>query len=350
MSNFMNDLDIVDPETIEPAAVNFPVAQWLNGDPKLAAAGGVAHTGGLILPDKYLPDDFATPAGWTRAKVAFNNGKTDDVLAAQKPALAIIRTRFRWFVSVGGVSKFYPRASYVENAGMRGHVQALCAFYGFAFPVVVTFKGKASQEFERLAKEHATKVQEAAQRAAKAAGQPPETRFPRFAFYMRLGAAPHVKVGQKGQDSIVTPPVLELPSVISPDYLGKIYVGRDRLVELQRLYHDTYDWAVAWDRAGAEGEADEAAAEDEAPAERGAQPTVRPAERPVDNNGLAAHIKGLRKPSEAHKLLDAINGPTVYWTVVKVFGLDQQIAEDIRREAGDWKKALAGLDSQTEPF
>lgn len=258
---FLDDLDIVDPATVEAAGPAYPVAQWLNGDPKLAAAGGVAHTGGLILPAKYLDDGVSPAPGWTRTTVAFSSGKSEAVLAAQKPRLAVIRTRFRWFVVYNGVTTFYPRSGYQAETGMRGHVQALCALHGFDFPVVVTFKGKASQEFERLLRDFSQKVQEAAYRLNAARTTPgdarAQTRWPRFAFYMRLAPGPHVKVGQKGQESIITPPVLELPSVITEEYLGKVYVGRDRLQELQSLYHNTTEWGTAWDRPGAEETADE---------------------------------------------------------------------------------------------
>jgi hypothetical protein len=257
-ANFVSDLDIVDQTTVEAAGPAYPVAQWLHGDPKLAAAGGVAHTGGIILPAKYLDEGIAPAPGWTRTTVAFSSGKSEDVLAAQKPRLAVIRTRFRWFVVYNGVTTFYPRAGYVAESGMRGHVQALCGLHGFDFPVVVTFKGKASQEFERLLREFSQKVQEAAHRlsrekgpAARVNGTAPN-RFPRFAFHMRLAAGPHVKVGQKGQESIITPPVLDLPSVISEDYLSKVYVGRERLMDFQQVFHEAADWSAAWDRPGAE--------------------------------------------------------------------------------------------------
>lgn len=262
-ADFLSDLDIVDQATVETAGAAYPVAQWLHGDPKLAASGGVAHTGGIILPAKYLDDSVAPAPGWTRTTVGFSSGKSEAVLATQKPRLAVIRTRFRWFVVYNGVTTFYPRSGYVAESGMRGHVQALCGIHGFDFPVVVTFKGKASQEFERLLREFSQKVQEAAYRLtrerAAAAGVAPngQNRFPRFAFFMRLAPGPHIKVGQKGQESIITPPVLELPSVIGDEYLSKIYVGRERLVELQQSYHDAAEWASAWDRPGAEETVDD---------------------------------------------------------------------------------------------
>jgi hypothetical protein len=257
-ADFVSDLDIVDPATVETTAPAYPVAQWLHGDPKMAAAGGVAHTGGIILPAKYLDDSVAPGPGWSRTTVAFSSGKSEAVLAAAKPRLAVIRTRFRWFVTYNGVTTFYPRSGYVAESGMRGHVQALCGIHGFDFPIVVTLKGKASQEFERLLRDFSQKVQDAAYRLtrerANSSGLTPnsQNRFPRFAFYMRLAPGPHIKVGQKGQESIITPPVLELPSVISDDYLSKIYVGRERLMELQQMYRDAAEWASAWDRPGAE--------------------------------------------------------------------------------------------------
>ncbi|MCC7360218.1 MAG: hypothetical protein IT317_12110 [Anaerolineales bacterium] len=257
-SHFVDDLDIVDQTTIEATGPSYPVAQWLHGDPKLAAAGGVAHTGGIILPDKYLDESVAPAPGWTRTTVAFSSGKSEAVLAAQKPRLAVIRTRFRWFVTYNGVTTYYPRSGYQADSGMRGHVQALCGVHGFEQPIVVTFKGKASQEFERLLRDFAQKVQEAAYRVTREKGNGNglaangHTKFPRFAFYMRLSPGPHVKVGQKGQESIITPPVLDLPAVIGEDYLSKVYVGRDRLQELQQHFHAAAEWAAAWDRPGAE--------------------------------------------------------------------------------------------------
>jgi hypothetical protein len=265
MPTFLDDLDAIDPNAVEQTGPAYPVAQWLNGDPKLAAVGGVVHTGGLIMPTKYLDDNLAPPPGWTRTHVAFSSGKSEQMMACPKPKLAVIRTRFRWFVIYNGVTTFYPRAGYVADAGMRGHIQALCGVHGFDFPVVVTFKGKASQEFERLLREFSQKTQDAAHRLL--AAKDPKARFPRFAFYMRLAPGPHVKVGQKGQESIVTSPTLELPAELTQDYLGKVYVGREALVAFQQVYHDAADWGAAWDRAGAE-ESDEAAEHDEPPSAR----------------------------------------------------------------------------------
>ncbi len=252
--NWQDDADVIDPSTVETIGPAYPVAQWLNGDPKLSAVGGVTHTGGIILPAKYLPDDIAPAPGWSRTTVAFSSGKSEVVLAAPKPRLAVIRVRFRWFVTYNGVTTFYPRSGYVAESGMRGHIQALCGVHGYDFPVLVTFKGKASQEFEKLLREFSQKVQEASTKGMGGKMMPDGThpKFPRFAFYLRLAPGPHVKVGKKGQESIITPPVLELPSVIRDDYLSKIYVGREALLAYQETYKAASEWAAAWDRPGAE--------------------------------------------------------------------------------------------------
>lgn len=247
--NFAADLDIVDPATVEQPARLYPYGQWLNGDPKLAAAGGVAHTGGLILPVKYLEDDLSPAPGWARATVAFGSGKSEMVLAATKPALAVIRTRFRWFVNRGGQTEYFPRAEYKDGAGMRGHLQALCAVFGYDFPVVFTFTGKASQVFEVMLREFATKVADAAAKATRPPAGAPAAKartFPRFAWYMKFQAGPHAKAGQRGQESIITPPESLLPALLDPTYLAKIYVGRERLLELQQVYHESAEWAAQW--------------------------------------------------------------------------------------------------------
>jgi hypothetical protein len=250
MTNFMDDISLIDPTAVENTGPLYPVAQWLHGDTKMAAVGGVAHTGGIIIPSKYVADDQAPAPGWTRTNVSFSTGKSETVLAGQKPRLAVIRTRFRWFVNFNGVTTHYPRADYIADSGMRGHVQALCGVHGYDFPVIVTFKGTASREFERLLREFSQKTGEAASRLLRA--KDPKARFPRFAFWMRLFPTPHVKIGQKGQESIVTPPGLDIPETLTEDYLSKTYVGRDNLMAYQQIFHDSADWGRAWDKPGAE--------------------------------------------------------------------------------------------------
>ena len=39
---------------------------------------------------------------------------------------------------------------------------------------------------------------------------------------------------------------------MTPDYLSAAYVGRERLLELQQLYHEAESWVKEWDRLPAE--------------------------------------------------------------------------------------------------
>lgn len=248
---FLDDLDVVDPAAVESSAPQYPVAQWLHGDPKLAAVGGIGHTGGLILPTKHIDESLTPPAGWSRTTVAFSSGKSENVLACARPYLAVIRQRFRWFAIFNGVATYYPRSAYAP--GLRGHVQVLALARGFDFPIVVTFKGKASQEFERLAKAFQAAVDGASGPLLKGK----LGRFPRFAFYLPLVPGPHVKVGQKGQESIITPPTLALPEKVDAETLKKLYIGREALVSAQAYYHAAAEWAAAWDKGGAEESGEE---------------------------------------------------------------------------------------------
>ena len=78
-----SDIDIdIDERTLEQGIPTFPLAQWLNGDSKLAKLGGVAYTGGLVIPFivkrgkrtvENIPADFDLP-GFTLTAVEFDSG------------------------------------------------------------------------------------------------------------------------------------------------------------------------------------------------------------------------------------------------------------------------------------
>lgn len=242
--SFTDDLAFIDPNTIEQSGPKYVMGHWHNGDPKLKAVGGVAYSGGVFVPSKYLDDDLALAPGWAKTEITFSGGNTDQGIACAAPQLAVIRTRFSWFERQGQVTTYYPRDEY--RPGLRGKLQALCAVRGYEFPMVFTFTGTAGKEFEKHLRDYYAKVRDAARRII---GNKQE--FPRFAFYMPVTAGPHVKVGQQGKDSLVTPPVVKVDA-ITPDDLTKLYVGRERLVRLQAEYHVAEEWVAAWGKRKAE--------------------------------------------------------------------------------------------------
>jgi uncharacterized protein YukE len=255
MSHSDFDFDVVDPNAVEKVVPVYPVAQGHNGQQALKAVGGVQFTGGVILPEKYLSNGFAPP-GWTRERITFRSGKEEAALTANRAVLAPIRTRFRWFARQGNETAYYPRNAYVMGGNMRGHLQVLAAVQGAAEPVVITFKGKASQSFENLLKDFSTKVVHLANRQA-----PKGQALPRYAFWMTIAAGPHAKAGSVGHESVVTLPTLGLPVDITQEYVRSLYVGRDHLIRFQEWHQQAEPWVDAWEKMSVEH--GEAAAEHE---------------------------------------------------------------------------------------
>lgn len=245
MSHQDFDFDVVDPKAAEQTVPVYPVAQWLNGQQALKAVGGVQYAGGVVLPAKYLSGK-AMP-GWDSERITFRSGKEEPAFTLQKTVLAPIRSRFRWFARQGSETVYYPRNAFVMGANMRGHLQVLAAVQGADEPLVITFKGKASQSFEALLKEFGVKVVQQANRHA-----PKEKPLPRYAFWMTVAPAAHAKAGGTGHEAVVTLPLLPLPGDISPEYLRSIYVGRDNLIRFQQWYREAEPWVDAWERSGVE--------------------------------------------------------------------------------------------------
>ena len=235
------DFDIVDPDAAEQSVPTYPIAQWYNGQQALKPMGGVQYTGGVILPAKYLTGGLI-PDGWTTGEVTFRSGKEETVVTTQKIVFAPIRTRFRWFVKQGDETIYHPRNAYSPAVNMRGHLQVLSAVHGADEPIVITFKGKASQAFESLIKDFDIKVMSVANHKAPK-GKP----LPRYAFWMTIVPGPHSKAGNAGRESLITPPTLVLPDIITREYLLSCYAGRENLERAQEWYRQADTWASAWD-------------------------------------------------------------------------------------------------------
>ncbi|MDA8423454.1 MAG: hypothetical protein M0Z89_09000 [Nitrospiraceae bacterium] len=246
MSNSDFDYDVVDPNASEQTVPVYPVAQWHNGQQALKALGGVQFSGGVVLPEKYLSDGSSFP-GWTKERMTFRSGKEENALTAHKISIAPIRTRFRWFARQGSETAYYPRNAFVMGANMRGHLQVLAAVQGASEPVVITFKGKASQAFESLLKDFGAKVVQAANRQA-----PKGKALPRYAFWMPIAPGPHTKAGGAGHESVVTLPTLGLAADITPEYLRSLYIGRDSLIRFQEWHQEAGAWVDAWEKSGME--------------------------------------------------------------------------------------------------
>jgi hypothetical protein len=240
------DFDVVDPKAADQSVPVYPVAQWHNGQQAMKALGGVQFTGGVVLPKKYLPDGFML-AGWKEERITFRSGKEESAFTAREVSFAPIRTRFRWFARQGNETAYFPRNAFVMGANMRGHLQMLVALRGAAEPIVITFKGKASQSFETALKDFSAKVVQAANRQA-----PKGKALPRYAFWMTIAPAPHSKAGSAGQEAVVTLPILALPAEITREHLHASYVGRENLIRFQEWHQEAEPWVEAWEKTAVE--------------------------------------------------------------------------------------------------
>lgn len=245
MTKFLDDLASADEKATIEVVPTYPIAQWHNGRAELEQLGGVAYTGGVVLPLEYLDDAEAKPAqGWTRVKSFRFKNKPKDVLTTSTLAIAVVRTRFRWKAKVNGQTVYYPR-SLPHKQGMRGNLQLLGAIYGYSFPIVVSFTGVPSQRMDKFLGDFASTVLTAAQQRV-------QKRVPFSAFYMKIIPGPHEAVGKNGDQSTITPPKLQLPppAELTDDYLDKIYVGPQKRKELRELYYASASWAAQWDNMG----------------------------------------------------------------------------------------------------
>ena len=235
------DYDLVDERTIETTLPTYPSAQWLNGQTALKALGGVAYTGGIVIPRRSLAAERdADVPGFTPTTLTFRSGKDEPALTAMTATVAVLRTRFCWKYGQNGHPLYVPRSGYVANVGMKGRLQVLVVFQGDARPFAITFSAKASQFFENLLKGFDQQVVGAAHKLS-----PSGQRLPRFAFWLTLTAGKHQKANAD-YESIITPPTLTLPADITRETLRTWYVGRENLERFTALYHAAEAWAKAW--------------------------------------------------------------------------------------------------------
>jgi hypothetical protein len=97
--------------------------------------------------------------------------------------------------------------------------------------------------------------------------------FPRYAFWMPVGTnlsdqgVPIFTVvgpDEKHQTAITPPVLVGIGEKMPLEAIRALYVGRELMIELMRLYKETTDWAQAWDDVSPSDSDYEAAEPDEA--------------------------------------------------------------------------------------
>ena len=282
--SFLDSIDSIDQSTVEQRVATFPLLQWVNGDAKMKKSGGVAYTGGWFISEENAGGLEEIP-GWTKDSLSTSSGQEIPGFFKRDIRIAIIHSRRRWMVRQQDQRptwfpwKDYSKALAVAGTGKpSGNEQLLVWVDGLEAlnPCVVTFRGMVGMEFsggqgsEGVIGAFGKRVITVANAAIRAQGR--KEQFPFRAFYLPIGpqrdstGAPTPKmVGPKGSQSPVTLPAL-LGVSMKPDVaeIGKLFVGKDLLAELNDLWTENLDWLKAWDtlRSSAQAQDDAATSKD----------------------------------------------------------------------------------------
>ena len=241
MSTFMDGYAKVNPPTITDNAVAIPRIWWMNGA-KQAKTPGVFYAKALEHPGEF-------PDGWTEAERF--QGETGYETA--QLVCALVGWRMQAFNEVDG-ARGKERVWLPEyKPGAKLYTEWLVMVDGLDYPCVICSKGLTGKALGVARKEFATRVLGP---AAKLAGRP----MVPWSFWMQLETSrdKHGKVEyvDTGYGSLITPPVLTLPSIFyqaldlkndkSREELGTnldlLYVGDNLLQRGVELREEYADW------------------------------------------------------------------------------------------------------------
>jgi hypothetical protein len=263
---WIDQVDQVDQSTLDQGAPTYPYIQWVNGKPTLKQVGGVAYTGGWFMPASQQQVDDEQMTGWTRGTLDHENGDSTEGWFQRTLHVAILHTRRCWRVGMNGQSRRFPWNAYDEAMQMgkpSGRLQVLAMLPGDQLPTVLTLSGTAARAFapSRQGVSVMGDLQRyvilPANKLARSKGK--LANWPWRAFWLEVGAALDAKggpvfttVGTGNATSQVTHPVaLGLNDKLTPEQIGKLFVGGANLKLFNETYADTQAWAAAWDAPAA---------------------------------------------------------------------------------------------------
>lgn len=240
----------------------YPICQWMNGDPRQKKGGGPAYTGGFFISaDQQLE---RLPEGFEPFTLITRDNTEVEGFACRQLTIAPIRRRMCWQVRPeGGLSRRFGWNSYDAAKALgkpRGLVHVLVGVVGLSEPLVLSFGGLVGGQVTSGAGDrgillrHSNKVVNAARRIARRQGT--AKAFPNCMFSVTIGAARDPEgnpvfttVGEGDATSTVTFPAwLDEPaSVVTPDDLAARFVGKDRLAKYQDWFKAADAWVDAWD-------------------------------------------------------------------------------------------------------
>jgi hypothetical protein len=261
--SWLQDANSVDQKTVESFGPQYPLIQWVNGNPKAKRAGGVEYTGGWFINAEQLSSDELP--GWESGELAHDKGGSTLGWFSRDITIAVIRQRHAWRVYNGERSVNFAWNQFDEAAQIgrpTGRLQVLCVVRGLedVGPFVLTMKGSTGQAFAgnrqnegAIGAFNRLVIRPANALAAKTSAT--RAKFPWRAFWLTVGPQRNDKgeptfteVGTKPNTSMVTlPATIGLPEKAAPADLFALYVGMDNLTAFNALFDETAEWAAAWD-------------------------------------------------------------------------------------------------------
>ena len=255
-----NIWDDVDPNAQDAQSLSLPTVFWLNGSTKLKGNNDVTYTGGLFLTYEAIGRDDIEVPNWKQSSFVGDNGKDIAGIATNQAYISIVRYRRRWFFKKDGKTSFRPwRSDYIK--GYRGQMQAVGFIRGLDEPVCFSFKGNAMKNLLAVLSEHSRKIVTVVNRKAPQ-GKP---GLPPYAVWMPIKSGPHEKVGQGGDQSEVTLPIIGIGNSVTEEWAMKCVVSRDQLRQFQSLYKEAEGWAKEWETGGADERAPQESENDSNP-------------------------------------------------------------------------------------
>jgi hypothetical protein len=263
VQDWLNELDNVDPLSVEVEVASYPWVQWVNGSAKQKAAGGVLYHGGWFEKVREVRQ------GWQPGELIHEDGSLDEGLFRRDLTVAIIAVRRRWITRGAGPQQGFPWSDYqkaLEVGAVSGHMQALVLIQGEEGlgPVVLTAKGTVAHEFLGSAKNpngvialFRSRIVGAANDLAHKAGK--SGLWPLRAFWLNVGPQRDDKgnptftvVGKAPNTStVIFPTLLGTHDKMTPDEIRALFVGKELLTDLNRMYDETAAWRTAWDAPSA---------------------------------------------------------------------------------------------------
>lgn len=274
---WLDAVDDVDQSTIEEDAQQFPFAQWVHGDKKLAKVGGVPYTGGWFLNGAQgigIDELQGEPCAWEAGELIHEQGDSTEGFFCRDLTFAAIRSRRCWRVRDGDHTVLYSWSEYDRalaavpaGGGLSGRLQVLVGLQGREGigPIVLTMGGTVSRAFspsrqgDSVINTFRRSVLTPANAANRKRGK--KALWPYRAFWLSVGPdrddkgePTYTTVGSKGAQHTVTLPIaLELHDKMTLQEIGQRCVGRELLEMFGAWYENAETWATAWDAEALSG-------------------------------------------------------------------------------------------------